>query len=103
MSRISALFFLISFFIFFKTNAQGIDNLASYSQKYPQEKAYLHYDKATYAPGETVWFKAYILEGLVPAEESKTFYVDWIDEKGNVPSFVIPSIITLKALLTSLL
>src|SRR3982751_3164861 len=65
--------------------SQDIDaTIAAYAEKFPQEKAYLHYDKASYAPGETIWFKIYMMEGINPATESKNFYIDWTDEKGAV-------------------
>lgn len=65
--------------------AQSLEaTLRTYSENYLPEKAHLHYDKTAYAPGETIWFKAYLLEGLMPAERSKTFYVDWLDDKGTV-------------------
>lgn len=50
------------------------------------ERAYLHYDKAQYFAGETIWFKAYLMEGFFPAELSKTFYIDWIGENGELLS-----------------
>ncbi len=66
-------------------SAQNLEaTLQTYSEKYAPEKAHLHYDKPAYAPGETVWFKAYLLEGLLPAAKSKTLYVDWLDDKGAV-------------------
>jgi len=65
--------------------AQNLETtLRNYADNYAPEKVHLHYDKPAYAPGETVWFKAYLLEGLVPADKSKTFYVDWLDDKGTV-------------------
>src|SRR5215217_8259391 len=74
--------FLFSFSI---VKAQSLDSvLYVYSTNYQQERTYLHYDKATYAPGETIWFKAYLMEGILPAEGSKTFYVDWVDDKGGL-------------------
>jgi hypothetical protein len=72
-------------FIPFYTSAQKLEQtLATYAAHYGQERAYLHYDKAAYAAGETVWFKAYLMEGIFPATGSKTLYVDWVDEKGTV-------------------
>ena len=44
-------------FIFscFHTGAQNIDStIAIYGAQYAQERTYLHYDKSTYAPGETI-------------------------------------------------
>ena len=66
-------------------HAQNLDaTLSVYGQKYQNEKAYLHYDKAVYYPGETVWFKAYLIENIFPVTGSKTFYVDWITDNGDV-------------------
>jgi hypothetical protein len=64
---------------------QTIDQtLATYAQYYSQERVYVHYDKSSYAPGETVWFKAYLMEGINPVEDSKNLYIDWTDEKGTL-------------------
>jgi len=67
------------------TSAQNVEStIALYADKYPQEKTYLHYDKSSYGAGQTVWFKAYLMSGIMPADESKTFYVDWTDDKGKL-------------------
>jgi hypothetical protein len=80
----SRLIILLTFFSFF-AQAQVLDStLAIYSSKYQQERTYLHYDKTAYVPGETIWFKAYLMDGIFPAEGSKTFYVDWVDDKGGL-------------------
>nr|MDQ6890125.1 hypothetical protein [Bacteroidota bacterium] len=76
-------YFILAFL--FKINAQSIDSvIEKYGTDYAQERAYLHYDKSTYAPGETIWFKAYLLQGILPVNESKTFYIDWTDDNGNL-------------------
>ena len=69
----------------FSLRAQDIvSKIENYAAAYSAERAYLHYDKSSYFPGETIWFKAYVLNELAPATESKNFYVDWIDDKGQV-------------------
>ncbi|RYY62110.1 MAG: hypothetical protein EOO05_04005 [Chitinophagaceae bacterium] len=74
--------------------SQNIDaTIATYAEKFPQEKAYLHYDKTSYAPGETVWFKVYMMEGINPATESKNFYIDWTDEKGTIISRTVAPVV----------
>jgi len=76
---------LAVFFTFLHTAAQNIDStIARYATDFAQERMYLQYDKSTYVPGETVWFKAYLMEGIYPAEVSKTLYTDWTDDKGNL-------------------
>ena len=55
------LFVLLTTVILFNTlQAQSFDSLLQrYGSMIPQEKAWLHFDKSAYLPGETVWFKAY--------------------------------------------
>ena len=65
--------------------AQNIDaTIARYANEYGQERTYLQYDKMAYVPGETIWFKAYLMKAISPADDSKTFYTDWTDEAGNL-------------------
>jgi hypothetical protein len=82
----AALLFL--FFIMALTpgaGAQKLDSLIdNYTVDYRQERLYLHYDKSMYAPGDTIWFKAYLMTDFYPSEDSKTIYVDWLDEAGNL-------------------
>lgn len=67
-----------------------IENFAS---RFPVERTYLHYDKNSYSPGETIWFKAYTLAEIAPAEASKNLYVDWIDDKGKILHHTISPLI----------
>jgi len=61
-------------------------HFAAFSNSYPQEKVYLHFDNSAYFLGETLWFKAY----LVTAERnalsvySKTLFVELITPEGNI-------------------
>ena len=72
---------------FINAHAQNIDSLlGNFKQADPQEKIYIHFDKNYYSPGETIWFKAYIFDGLERAAASKNFYAELIDEGGNVLS-----------------
>ncbi|MFT4152216.1 hypothetical protein [Parafilimonas sp.] len=81
----SFLIFIFTFILSGIANAQDITaRLEDYAARFSEERAYLHYDKSSYVPGETIWFKAYLLTELVAATESKNFYVDWIDDKGNI-------------------
>src|SRR5450432_2450472 len=70
---------------FLSTRAQNIDSLLGiFKQADPQEKIYIHFDKNYYNPGETIWFKAYIFDGLEHAASAKNFYAELTDEAGNV-------------------
>jgi len=78
------LLFTILFFSFFRASSQNIEtSLSEFAKDYGEAKIYLYYDKSSYAAGETVWFKAYLMKGMVPDNESKTLYVDWIMIKVN--------------------
>jgi hypothetical protein len=95
-SKMRQIILLASIFVFsfLTTNAQNIDaTIEKYANDYGQEKTYLHYDKSTYAPGETIWYKAYLMNGIFAADESKTFYVDWTDDKGKLLSHAIIPIV----------
>lgn len=81
----AASFLLALFFLWAHPYAQNIDStINKYSTKYEQERIYVQYDKSTYAPGETIWFKVYLMKSLFPSDDSKTFYADWTDESGNL-------------------
>ena len=76
---------LIIFCCFYSAKAQNIDAaIAAYAEAYSPERAYIHYDKSAYSAGETIWFKAYLMNEIIPADESKTLYIDWIDDKGKL-------------------
>ncbi len=67
------------------TKAQRIDSLLNILDvNYPQEKIHLHMDKLYYNPGETIWFKVYILTDNLPSAISKACYAELIDEKGTI-------------------
>lgn len=91
-------YFIASIFFLFICNylhAQDIGaRLENYATTFTPERAYLHYDKSSYSPGETIWFKAYLLNEVAPATESKNFYIDWIDDKGNIIQHTIAPLIT---------
>lgn len=66
-------------------HAQKLDAaLGKLGEEYQPERAYLHFDKGAYSPGETIWFKAYLQAGIYPSDISKNFYVDWTDGSGLV-------------------
>ena len=76
---------LINLFSFFSIKAQNIDAaIATYAENYSPERAYIHYDKSAYSAGETIWFKAYLMNEIIPAIDSKTLYIDWIDDRGKL-------------------
>lgn len=75
----------ILFFFSFINNddllKQLVSKLEKYHQIYPEEKTYLHTDKPYYVAGETLWFKAYLVEALInrPDTVSVPLYIELID------------------------
>ncbi len=53
-------------------------SLNTYTANFPQEKTYIHTDRKYYAPGETIWFQAYISAGRFnePSLLSNNIYVE---------------------------
>lgn len=79
------LFLLAGCFGFTHLFAQRLDTLINtFGAKFQAERVHLQFDKQTYSPKETIWFKAYIVSGIMPEEKSKNLYVDFSDEKGKV-------------------
>jgi hypothetical protein len=62
------------------------EQLDKFKSLRPQEKVYLHTDKPHYSAGETIWFKAYLVEGQLhlPSAPSNIVYVDLVDPSQNV-------------------
>jgi TonB-dependent SusC/RagA subfamily outer membrane receptor len=60
-----------------------VTQLEKYNLEYPQEKAYLHLDKTYYSAGESIWFKAYLTEGMTnfPDTISVPLYIELIDNQ----------------------
>jgi hypothetical protein len=93
MKRIAA-FILLSFIGALGARSQSIDStLSKFSSTYQPDKIYVQYDKSSYYAGETIWFKAYVLEGLVAGESSKNVYIDWIADNGKLLSHTVSPIV----------
>ena len=68
-----------------KLYAQEKDSILSViANDYGQEKMFIHFDKAIYKKGETIWFKVYVKEGNQPSNISKNFYADWYNDSGKL-------------------
>ncbi len=85
MKRFCFLSLLLACFFSQPSIAQRIDTtLAAYAEKYQPERIYMQFDKPAYAPGETVWFKAYLMAGVLPSDISKNCYADFYDAGGKL-------------------
>ncbi|KAB7727051.1 TonB-dependent receptor plug domain-containing protein [Rudanella paleaurantiibacter] len=60
-----------------------IEKLKAYNGQYPREKVYLQTDRDVYVPGETIWLKGYLFDGILHNVDSvsRVLYVDLIDAR----------------------
>lgn len=65
----------------FDTTNSFIKKLAS---NYSAEKIHLHLNKDIYFPGDTLFFKAYFVNGIELSDLSKNLYLDIFDDSGHV-------------------
>src|ERR1044072_8554862 len=85
-------YFIVLFFLIVSINAQAQkptlssvqNSIETLANNFPQEKIYIQFDKPSYAPGETIWFKAYIMTGADQSLISKTLYIDFINADGRI-------------------
>ena len=84
----TALLFLVALFSY--ADEKSLDkmafNAAVVNNLFPQERVYLHFDNTAYYLGETMWFKAYVTEGVkdAPSTLSKVLYVELVAPEGYV-------------------
>lgn len=91
---------VLLFFLFFVLYAGGhlygqetISLLSSYVRRidtfnvrYPHEKVYLHFDNTCYFLGDSIWFKAYLVNAAAhqPDDWSRTLYVELLTQEGDI-------------------
>ncbi len=64
-----------------------------YGTNYRPERLYFQLDKPAYMPGDTIWFKGYVMAGITPSNISKNLYVDFSDINGKVLAHLVYPII----------
>ena len=65
----------------------------SFHHKKPAEKLYVQFDKSNYAIGDTIWFKAYLLDAayLMASAKSGILHVDIVNDSNKViKQFILP-------------
>lgn len=70
-----------------------LQKLSEFRKNYKQEKVHLHLDKPFYSVGDTVYFKAYVVdaEKNFLSEQSSILYVDLVDAQNRLrKSFLFP-------------
>ena len=58
-------------------------NIHQFNSIFPQEKVYLQFDNTSYYTGETIWFKAFVVNSsTLTRSESRVLYVDLLSPDG---------------------
>ncbi|MEE1141552.1 MAG: hypothetical protein UHP25_09255, partial [Prevotella sp.] len=62
-----------------------ISSILDYYSKVPQERIYLQTDRSYYMAGDTVWFRAHLLDAVtrVPVSRSRYVYVELHDQQAD--------------------
>jgi hypothetical protein len=77
-------------YCFAQTEPPGLKPIISaidtFNKRIPAEKLYLHFDKPYYTTGDTLWFKAYLLDEsfLTPSLKSGIIYVEIANDTNKV-------------------
>ena len=82
-------FLLVSFVSIEQQNPifnEILGKLASYASKNSPEKIYIHTDKDIYTNGETIWFKTYLVDGILhrASEKSAIVYVELLNGNDSI-------------------
>ncbi|MXV52880.1 hypothetical protein GS399_18050 [Pedobacter sp. HMF7647] len=68
----------------FRCYSQTIDDKpALKSQTTGAEKIYIHYNQNFYQAADTIWFKAYLFDNSGRSRQSKSFYLELLNESGQ--------------------
>ncbi len=60
-------------------------------ENYSQEKIYILFNKESYIAGETIWFKAFVLDGYKPSSISTNLFVELYDkDKKRIDKKLLP-------------
>jgi hypothetical protein len=76
---------LLLFMSYYFAKSQTPESLLEKVQlNYSPEKIYVHFDKTNYVAGETIWFKAYLMDGFLPSKKSTVFSIELLNELGVI-------------------
>ena len=76
-----------------KTDTLDIQQcILDYYRRVPQEQIYVHTDKPYYVPGDTVWFRAHLVDAVTHTPISRSRYV-YVELHGQQPDTLVQRII----------
>ncbi len=93
-SNIPFLIVLCFLFVAKTSIAQDLDSMMNvYADGSATERIHIHFDKNIYNKAETVWYKAYLLQGRDTGKASMNIYLDWYGADGKPLSQSVSPII----------
>ena len=76
-----------------KTDTLDIEQrILNYYRRVPQEQIYVHTDKPYYVPGDTVWFRAHLVDAVTHTPISRSRYV-YMELRNQQPDTLVQRII----------
>ena len=82
MKKFAAIFFLLLNFKLFAQKPSEV--FAYYRDSLPNQHLYVQFDKQAYVAGDAIWFKGYVYSNYSPSALSTNFFIDLVDDRGNV-------------------
>ena len=79
-------FILLAVLLFLSNTSLSAQVISDKQDVLSPEKIYIHYDKEYYIAGQTIWFKAYLLQEGKPSGASNNFYLQLINANGEIIS-----------------
>ena len=83
--------FIVLYLFFCQLDAQTVldikSNIRTQTIVFPQEKVYIHTDKAAYNSGDTIWYRIYLVDAALHVSDlalSRYVYVDLVDPMGKI-------------------
>jgi hypothetical protein len=91
--KLLPLLFFVSFFSNFHAQDKAESALEIFTEKYPQEKIHLVFNKNSYIAGENLWFKSFVFDGYSPSTISTSLFVELYDRnKTQISKKLVPLI-----------
>jgi hypothetical protein len=91
--KLLPLLLFVSTFSNFQAQDKAESALEILTEKYPQEKIHLVFNKNSYVAGENLWFKSFVFDGYSPSTISTSLFVELYDRnKTQISKKLVPLI-----------
>ncbi|MCS3870193.1 hypothetical protein J3D55_003109 [Chryseobacterium ginsenosidimutans] len=92
-NKLLPILLFLSTFSNFQAQDKAESALEIFTEKYPQEKVHLVFNKNSYVAGENIWFKSFVFDGYSPSTISTSLFVELYDRnKTQISKKLVPLI-----------